>query len=132
MAHGGDAFSRHRFAALVEPLAGWPSFLARPMFGCIGCYLEGRLVLVLADRREPWQGVLIPTERDSHPALLAAFPDLRVHPVLGKWLYLPHSGRGFGRTAAAIVERIAGGDPRLGVEPRGTLPFHSGYRVRSR
>jgi hypothetical protein len=87
------------------------------MFGCVGCYLNGRLVLVLADRREPWAGILIPTDRTLHASLLAEFGLLRVHPVLRKWLYLPHASGAFAREASAIVERIMAGDERFGVEP---------------
>jgi hypothetical protein len=108
--------SKHRFASLVDPLREDPTFVAKPMFGCVACYVGGRLVVVLADRHEPWQGLLLPTERSVHPALRADFPDLHVHPVLPKWLYLPHGG-GFAATAPRIVERIAAGDPRFGVEP---------------
>ena len=87
------------------------------MFGCVGCYLDGRLVLVLADRGEPWAGLLIPTERLFHASLLAEFSVLRAHPVLRKWLYLPHASGGFAFGASEIVERIMGGDERFGVEP---------------
>ena len=93
------------------------------MFGCVGCYVNGRLVLVLADRREPWQGLLVPTEKATQPSLRRDLPALRVHPVLGKWLYLPQAARGFAAAAAALVERIAGGDERIGVESKiGRLP----------
>jgi hypothetical protein len=112
-----DALSRHRFRALVDPLTAEASFLARPMFGCVGCYVNGRLVLVLADRTEPWQGLLVPTEKPVHRSLLADFPALRVHPVLRKWLYVPHAKAGFAAAAGEIVERILAGDRRFGVEP---------------
>jgi hypothetical protein len=87
------------------------------MFGCVACYLSGRLVLVLADRDEPWQGLLIPSERRDHPTMLADHPALRVHPVLGKWLYLADHTRRFAAAAAAIVDRIEARDERFGVEP---------------
>lgn len=86
------------------------------MFGCVGCYLRGQLVLVLADRHEPWQGLLVPTERHAHDSLLSDYPGLRVHPVLGKWLHLPHGSGVFDETGAALVRAIATGDPRFGVE----------------
>ena len=93
------------------------------MFGCVGCYVNGRLVLVLADRQEPWQGLLVPTEKSAQASLRRDLPALRVHPVLGKWLYLPHGTRGFAAAAASLVERIAGGDERIGVESKlGGLP----------
>src|SRR5881409_3565207 len=44
-----DRLARHRYGALVEELAGEDAFLIRSMFHCLGCYLRGRLVLVLAD-----------------------------------------------------------------------------------
>jgi len=87
------------------------------MFGCVGCYWMGRLVLVLADRGEPWQGLLVPTERPFQSSLRKDFPALRVHPVLGKWLYLSESRARFVASAGALVERIAAADARLGVEP---------------
>lgn len=97
------------------------------MFGCVACYVAGRLVVVLADRREPWQGLLLPTEREVHSSLLEDFPDLRVHPVLPKWLYLPHGG-GFAASASQIIRRIADGDQRFGVEPdHPRLPRRSSF-----
>ena len=61
------------------------------------------MVLVLADRGEPWQGLLIPSERSAHASILADHPSLRVHPVLGKWLYLADDTRRFTTMAAAIA-----------------------------
>jgi len=103
-------------ASLVEPLREDPTFVAKPMFGLVGCYLSGRLVIVLADRREPWQGVLLPMEKGFHAEVREVFPELRIHPVLRKWLHLPEGGP-FHAVAARIVEAIAAGDPRFGVEP---------------
>jgi len=89
------------------------------MFGCVACYLNGRLVLLLADRREPFQGLLVPTEKSFQASLRSELPALSVHPMLGKWLYLPHSTRRFAATAASLVEMILGGDERIGVESKG-------------
>jgi len=125
--------SRHRFAPITEPLTRDGTFLARAMFGCVACYLSGRLVLVLADRGEPWQGLLIPSERSVHASILADHPSLRVHPVLGKWLYLVDDTRRFTATAAAIVDRIQARDERFGVEPPlARLPRRPGARTRPR
>lgn len=87
------------------------------MFGCVAIYLGGRLVLLLADRGEPWTGLVLPMERIEHAALLADVPALRPHPVLPKWLYLSHGSRGFAAASGQIVSLIAAGDPRIGVEP---------------
>lgn len=94
-----------------------PSYLQRAMFGCLGVYLHGRLMLVLAASREPWQGVLVPTAREHHPALLREEAELVPHPVLAKWLYLPDSSEVFDETAQRLVERVLADDSRIGVEP---------------
>ncbi|MGH7820254.1 MAG: hypothetical protein ACREQ9_10805 [Candidatus Binatia bacterium] len=92
------------------------------MFGSVGCYVGGRIVIVLADRREPWQGLLVPTGKIRHDSLRRAFPELIVHPVLRKWLYLSSRAGGFALAARALVERIAAGDATIGVEPKIRLP----------
>ena len=89
------------------------------MFGCRGCYLYGRLVLVLAARDEPWNGLLVPTEKRYHKSLRHDHKGLVTHPVLKKWLYLPESNEDFEEAARAIVERILGNDARIGVERSG-------------
>lgn len=89
------------------------------MFGCKGCYLYGRLVLVLAARgREPWNGVLVPTEKKYHKSLRSNDANLVTHPVLKKWLYLPESKEEFEDSGRALVEAILANDPRIGVEPK--------------
>jgi len=44
------------------------------------------------------------------------------HPVLGKWLYLPARHDDFERLAVDLANRIARGDPRLGIEPKLNKP----------
>lgn len=96
-----------------------PSYIEKAMFGCRGCYLFGRLVLVLAARgEEPWNGLLVPTERRHQPALRRNHKQLIIHPVLKKWLYLPESNEDFEEAARTIVERILGNDARIGVAPK--------------
>lgn len=96
------------------------------MFGCMGCYLHGRLVLVLAARgKEPWNGLLVPTERRHQPALRRDHKNLIIHPVLKKWLYLPESNKDFEEVARELVEAILANDPRMGVESKATPPKRS-------
>lgn len=110
----------HPFQWVVEPLSGEPSYIQKAMFGCIGCYLHGRLVLVLAARGEdPWHGLLVPTEKDHHNALRRNYKNLVTHPILKKWLYLPEADAEFEAAARAVVESILSNDPRIGVEPKG-------------
>ena len=105
---------------MVEPLAEEPSYIEKAMFGCKGCYLHGRLVLVLAARgNKPWNGLLLPTERKHQPTLRRDHKQLISHPVLKKWLYLPESNEDFEEAARAIVERILDNDARIGVERSG-------------
>ena len=87
------------------------------MFGCQAAYLFGRLVLVLADKEEPWNGLLVCTSREFHSALIGEYPSLQPHPVLPKWLYLPQSCDGFEETAPQLVLAALKNDPRIGVEP---------------
>jgi hypothetical protein len=108
----------HRFGSLVEGLATEESFVARAMFGCLACYVHGKLMLVLADKRPPWSGVLVATDRERHPALRAVVPRLRAHPVLGKWLLLPASAPTFEDDVFRLVDLVRAEDPRLGVEPQ--------------
>jgi len=111
--------NRHPLQWVVEPLKGEPTYLERPMFGCRACYFRGRLALVLASRRqEPWKGVLIPTDREHHDSLIRDFPQLRVHSVLGKWLYLSEDSEEFEELVPRLVDRVARGDPRIGVYPQ--------------
>lgn len=109
--------SAHPLQWVVEPIEEEPSFIAKAMFGCQGCYLFGRLVLVLAARGGPWMGLLIPTDKKHHPSLRREHPGLVSHAVLKKWLYLPESTDDFEERARTLVESILANDPRLGVEP---------------
>ena len=108
---------QHPYGDAVESLTREESLVTRAMFGCLACYVRGRLVLVLADRDPPWDGVLVPTGREHHDALRALVPALRVHPVLGKWLYLAAAEDAFEREARHLAELARADDPRVGVEP---------------
>jgi hypothetical protein len=109
--------SVHRHRWLIEPLALEPTLLVKAMFGCQAVYLDGRLVLCLADRKEHWRGVLVPTERAHHAPLITARPTLAPHPVLPKWLYLPETADSFETDAQWLVTRIRARDPRIGIVP---------------
>src|SRR5438093_11867168 len=85
------------------------------MFGCWAYYADDRLVWVSAAGRPPWHGILVPTAREHHTGLRRAVPALRVHPVLGKWLYLPARHPEFEAVADLVAGLIADGDARIGV-----------------
>ena len=105
-----------RYDWVVESFMDDPSFIQKSMFGCLAYYLFGKIVLVTAGDEEPWKGLLIPTEKAFHESLRKEIPELRQHPVLGKWLYLPERGDDFEEAAGKIVFLISSRDPRLGVE----------------
>ena len=80
-------------------------------------------MLVLAARgKEPWNGLLVPTEREHQPTLRRDHKNLIIHPVLKKWLYVPESSEDFEESARSLVESILANDPRIGVEPKANPP----------
>lgn len=109
----------HPLAWVIEPLEAEPTLLVRPMFGGKAVYLDGRLVLFLAARKEPWRGVLVPTFHLHHASLQDERPALLPHPILPKWLYLPETAPEFESTTAWVVARIRARDARIGIEPAG-------------
>jgi hypothetical protein len=112
----------HPLLWLAEPLQDNPTYVDRSMFGGRAVYYDGRMVLYLTMKAEPWRGVLVPAEREAHAALRAEFPALAPHPVLPKWLYLPESGTDFERDAQKLVTLIRALDPRIGVLPEAARP----------
>ena len=105
----------HPYEWLWEGLASDRGFVLRSMFGGKSLYLDGKLMLYFAAKVEPWRGVLVCTDRPHHAALLAEFADLRPHPILPKWLYLPESAEAFERLAGQLVALARRRDLRLGV-----------------
>jgi hypothetical protein len=95
-----------------------PSYIDRAWFGCRAIYLHGRLMLVLCSGEEPWNGLLIPTEKEFHDHIRQEFEAVVQHPVLKKWMYLPENSEDFESVSSEIVEAVRMGDQRFGVEPR--------------
>jgi hypothetical protein len=102
---------------VIESLMDEPSYLEKSMFGCMACYVHGRLALLLTSGDEPWNGLLIPTDHQFHDSIHRDYRDVVQHPVLKKWLYLPESTEDFESDAQEIVEAIRMNDSRFGVEP---------------
>ena len=110
--------SRNALLWLFEPLEDDQRYERRRLFNLDAAYLDGRIFLAVKDGREPWNGLMVCTSRDHHEALIAQFPQLVSHPVLGKWLYLSQSHPDFERIAQEVVSLALRRDPRLGVEPK--------------
>jgi hypothetical protein len=126
---GVKVFKPHPLRWIVEPLEEEPSYLEKAMFGARGCYLHGRLVLVLAAREEPWKGLLVPTEKKYHSSLQEEIPGLRVHTILGKWLYISEEAEDFEDVAKGLIELITAEDPRVGVLPKPRQKAKAGNRI---
>ena len=107
----------NRHLWLVEPLESEPTLIVKSMFGGKAVYLHGRFVLFIADKEEPWRGLLIPMERENHAALVKERPIFSPHPVLPKWLYLPEAEESFETDAQWLVKKIRGRDERIGIVP---------------
>lgn len=114
---------------LLEPLHEKFDFITKPMFGGLAGYRGDKIVICIMENPgerehmgkkydfEVWNGLLFPCERDQHDSLQKDFPELRPHPVLPKWLYLPMETDHFESDAESIIKLIARGDQRLGVIP---------------
>jgi hypothetical protein len=113
----GPVRRAHPHAWLWEPLEADATFVLGAMFGTKVIYLGGRLVLCFSSKAEPWRGLLVCTERESHPSLTGQFPSLTPHPILPKWLYLSESADDFERVAGQLVALARERDPRIGVAP---------------
>ncbi|WP_338879049.1 hypothetical protein WHX56_22365 [Achromobacter veterisilvae] len=113
---------------ILEPLERDAAYTHRKMFGCDAAYLDESLYLVVADRDDPWNGVLVCTSKERHAALLSEIPNLLPHPVLGKWLYLPQGDEAFEPTAEKLAALALARDPRVGVIPRPKSPRRKTWR----
>ena len=100
---------------ILEAFEDDPNYLRKKMFGCDAAYLDGLMCLVVADRDEPWNGLLVCTSHDRHAALIADFPTLEPHPTLGKWLYISQAHSDFEGTVSRISKLIVARDERIGV-----------------
>lgn len=109
---------RNSLAWVLEPLEDDPTYLRKRMFGCEAAYVHGLMVLLVADKDEPWNGLLVCTSHESQQDLVSEFPQLSVHPVIGKWLYISQENPEFEPTAERLVGLALQQDPRFGVEPR--------------
>jgi hypothetical protein len=105
------------YAWLAQPLLRIEGAMPRHFFGCDSVYARGKLLLVLSDGEEPWDGAMFPVEHARHAEVLAQWPDLVEHPALPKWLYLSASKECFESLGTELVAEIARGNPLFGVIP---------------
>ena len=110
--------SVHPYQWLWESLEGSAGFVLKPMFGGKALYVDGKLALYFAAKKEPWRGVCVCTDRVYHESLMTDFPELKPHAILPKWLYLSEGSDRFETLAERLVKLAAKRDPRLGVAPK--------------
>lgn len=103
---------------ILEPLEDDETYFRKRMFGCDAAYVDGLLCLVVADRDEPWNGLLVCTSQERHAALIREIPALRPHQVLGKWLCVKQSDPAFEDVARHVTSLVLSRDSRIGVESK--------------
>jgi hypothetical protein len=100
----------------------------RPMFGCLGVYVENRIVFVLRDKpRGPADnGVWLATTPEHHESLRVQFPSMRSIQVLSKkptgWQLLPADAPDFEEAAFRACALVLARDPRIGKDPTASRP----------
>ncbi len=117
---------------LAEPLLRCKGLVRKRMFGADSLYLEGKLILVLADGDPDWDGLLFPTEYDQQAGLQQQFPCLVQHKILRKWLFLSAQRDDFEIRAHELVRCLREGDARFGVIPQERIPRKNGPVTRQR
>lgn len=115
----------HPLQWILDSLSDHPAFFERRMFGMKAGYYADRIMLVVGDGEEPWNGLLLATDREHHPSLLEEWPDLAPHPILGKWLYLSQAHPRFEGVVEEIIAAARRGDPRVGTIPKPKSPRKS-------
>ncbi len=106
------------YLSIFESLFDQESFVHRRMFGCDALYLHGQLKFVLAEGKEPWDGVLVCTDQARQLMLQSQFPQLKPHKILKKWLYLSQNSIDFESISSQLVELVAENSNLIGVMPQ--------------
>ena len=114
------------FAFVLEALAPVDPTV-KPMFGCYGVYVRGKMVLVLRDRPTYPQdnGVWLGTTHEFHDSLRKEFPSMRSVSFLGHATtgvqVIPVDAEDFEPAVERACELILKGDPRIGRERKKNL-----------
>ncbi len=102
----------------VEDLLPPEGYRRKSMFGGFAYYIEDKIVMLIFENPgdfkhrnqlyefEVWNGCMFPVEREYQLQALKQFPDLKVHPVLPKWLYLPLHTEAFDELVSDILHQV--------------------------
>lgn len=116
----------HSFEFIKDALSEGEGFYFKKMFGGEALFVNSKMVLVIIDKpstkwknkdygQNLWSGVMIPTFKEHHLKLIKKIPDLKPHPVLGKWLFLSSHNPNFEELCGEIVELILDNYPLIGI-----------------
>lgn len=101
--------------------------LSKPMFGCTGIYIAGKIVLILRQRENPIEddGIWLATTLEHHESLREDFPSMRSLKIFGPgptgWQVLPASSDDFETAALHACSLVRENDPRIGKIPKKKL-----------
>jgi hypothetical protein len=110
----------HEF--VLDAIAG-RSPVTRSMFGCLAVFIQGKIVLILRDKREHTadNGVWLATTEEHHESLRREFPNMRSIELWGKkvtgWQVLPADTLDFEEAALHACQLVLAGDARIGKVP---------------
>lgn len=107
----------------LEPLGPY----TRPMFGCLGVYVDDKIVFILRDKPAgDDNGLWIATTPEHHASLREVLPSMRSISVLGPgvtgWQGLPSELPEFEEEAMRAVKLVLARDPRIGKVPNSKKP----------
>ena len=120
----------YQYTWAFEPFEEEDDFFTKKMFGCLAAYCHGKMVMLLAenpgDREyrgnkfdfDIWNGVLFPTEYEYQDKITKKYKNLIQHPVLKKWLYLPHDSNHFENDVNRIGKEIQKNNKHFGIYPK--------------
>ena len=95
----------------------------RPMFGCLGVYVDDKIVFILRDKhgKAADNDVWLATTPEHHESLRREFPNMRSIQVRGGkitgWQVLRVDAPDFEKAALRACELVVGGDLRIGRVP---------------
>jgi len=96
----------------------------KPMFGCLGVYVNEKIVFILRDKGDGGadNGVWLATTAEYHESLRREFPNMRSIAVLGHevshWQVLPADSPDFEESALRACDLVLARDPRIGKVPK--------------
>jgi hypothetical protein len=119
----GPARKHVPYAFVLDELAGL-GVHTKPLFGCVGVYVDEMIVLALREKEAAPEdnGLWIATTAEHHASLRALLPEMRSIGVLGPgvtgWQIVPADSVDFEDAALRVCGLIQAGDPRIGKIPK--------------